>query len=120
LSLLQACVSIPGRPVFSRRNFGMKCCDMGSAPGAVVQDQLWTWTETDPVPTYFLITVSFSLQTGLAEQIWWSYLHSQTYWHSWKTSYLLVVFGYKALWHEISSNLGTEPYGMGSDPSPIS
>jgi hypothetical protein len=36
------------------------------------------------------------------EQKLWSYLYSQVCWHSWE-SISLSLFGYKALWHRLSS-----------------
>ena len=37
------------------------------------------------------------------EEMWWSYLHSQAYLHSWEASSLPELFEYGALWQRMSS-----------------
>ena len=62
-----------------------------------------------------LMDLGRSLLGQEVERKWWSYLCSKVCWHSWETSSLLVLFGYRALWQEISSRCCGTCLALGAD-----
>ena len=71
-----------------------------------------------PAVSWFLCTygsgwmaLARSLLGQEFEQKWRSYLCSQVCQHSWDTCFLQLVFGYRVLWHRISSGCRQKPEG---------
>jgi hypothetical protein len=92
LSLLQVCVSTPGRSFLSGRNLAWRAVTQGQLQGANGH-QMSQAVLDSCVPRFW---------AGPSEQKKWSYLCSQMCSHSWETGFLPVVFGYGALWHRIN------------------
>jgi hypothetical protein len=85
----------------------MESCGTGSSPGCRQKPE-------GSCPRLFLgscvlMALGRSLLGQEFEEQWWSYLCSQVCRYSWESSSLLVVFGYGALWHNISSRCKRKP-----------
>jgi hypothetical protein len=95
------CVSTAGRPALSERNFGMGSCGTRSAQGHKQKSEgscSWIF-----LGSCVLMALCRSLLGQEFEQELSSYLCSQVCQHSWENSSLLLVFGYREMWHRVSS-----------------
>jgi hypothetical protein len=102
LSLTVACLSCkpmctPGRPALSRWNLDMESCGTGC------RQTLEGSCSRLFLGSCVLMALGRSLLGHEFEQKWWSYLCSQVCLYSWEISSLPAVFGYRALWHRITS-----------------